>query len=64
MTWLWVVHSERSEESPRCVCSLFVGYIFVTRKVGGVGVWDANFTGYKNVTRKVVGLCRERGGVE
>ena len=28
-------HSERSEESPRCVCSLFVGYIFVTRKVVG-----------------------------
>ena len=35
-------HSERSEESPRCVCFLFVGYIFVTRKV--------------------VGLCGERGG--
>ena len=28
-------HSERSEESPRCVCSLFVGYIFVTREVEG-----------------------------
>ena len=27
--------SERSEESPRCVCSLFVGYIFVTCKVEG-----------------------------
>ena len=35
-------HAEHSEASPRCVCSLFVGY--------------------KNVTRKVVGLCRERGG--
>ena len=29
-------HSERSEESPRCVCSLFVGYIFVTREVVGL----------------------------
>ena len=27
-------HSERSEESPSCVCSLFVGYKNVTRKVG------------------------------
>ena len=25
-------HSERSEESPRCVYTLYVGYIFVTRK--------------------------------
>ena len=30
-----ICHSERSEESPRCVCSLFVGYIFVTREVEG-----------------------------
>ena len=30
-----VYHSERSEESPRCVCSLFMGYIFVTRERRG-----------------------------
>ena len=49
-------YSERSEESARCLCSLFVGYKNVTRKVGGdVGVCDANSTGYKRVTRKRVG---------
>ena len=36
----WVVHSERSEESARCVCSLFVGYKNVTRKVGGCDKCD------------------------
>ena len=29
-------HAEHSEESPHCLCSLFVGYIFVTREVVGL----------------------------